>query len=233
MLQPLIYIPAAGGTSPLLTNLVAYWKLDESSGTRIDSHGSNNLTDNNTVGSATGKIGNAASFVSANEEYLSIPTSSFSASFTDEASLNLWVRRDLDIPLTPATSAFLKLEADAASDNHYPFTDNNDYIRIFRTSRFTINPRLSGVPDRTVWHMLTITTTPGTNGYKIYQNGILEYQNSGQATVSLGTTLFFGTGTAAFYYGGLFDEVGLWSRALTASEITQLYNSGSGLTYPF
>ena len=28
------------------------------------------------------------------------------------------------------------------------------------------------------------------------------------------------------------DEVGVWSRALSSSEIAQLYNSGSGLSYP-
>ena len=33
----------------LKTNLVAFWKLDEVSGTRYDSHGNYNLTDNNTV----------------------------------------------------------------------------------------------------------------------------------------------------------------------------------------
>jgi hypothetical protein len=29
------------------------------------------------------------------------------------------------------------------------------------------------------------------------------------------------------------DEIGIWNRALTGTEITDLYNSGSGLTYPF
>jgi hypothetical protein len=29
------------------------------------------------------------------------------------------------------------------------------------------------------------------------------------------------------------DELGIWNRALTAAEITTLYNSGAGRTYPF
>ena len=32
---------------------------------------------------------------------------------------------------------------------------------------------------------------------------------------------------------GTLDEVGLWNRALTPTEITTLYQSGSGLQYPF
>ena len=51
---------------------VAHWTLDESSGTRADSVGSSNLTDINTVDVTTGIFGNAASFTSANSEYLSV-----------------------------------------------------------------------------------------------------------------------------------------------------------------
>ena len=41
------------GLSALLkTNLVSWWDLEEASGARVDSHGSNDLTDNNTVGRA-------------------------------------------------------------------------------------------------------------------------------------------------------------------------------------
>lgn len=32
---------------------------------------------------------------------------------------------------------------------------------------------------------------------------------------------------------GSLDELGIWGRALSGAEITQLYNSGAGLTYPF
>jgi hypothetical protein len=34
-------------------------------------------------------------------------------------------------------------------------------------------------------------------------------------------------------FNGSIDEVGIWSRALTSSEVTSLYNSGSGRQYPF
>jgi hypothetical protein len=38
----------------LLTSLTSYWNLDELNSTRVDSHGSNDLTDNNTVTRALG-----------------------------------------------------------------------------------------------------------------------------------------------------------------------------------
>jgi hypothetical protein len=34
-------------------------------------------------------------------------------------------------------------------------------------------------------------------------------------------------------FDGLIDEVGIWSRVLTAAEIAILYNGGSGITFPF
>jgi hypothetical protein len=70
-----------GGAAPepdsLLTDLVAWWSLDEASGTRVNAHnpGTHDLTDNNTVGQTTGVVGNAASFVAANNESLSCANS--------------------------------------------------------------------------------------------------------------------------------------------------------------
>lgn len=58
--------------STLLVGIFAHWPLDEESGTRYDTVDSNHLTDNNTVGFASGKIGNAASFVASNGESLTL-----------------------------------------------------------------------------------------------------------------------------------------------------------------
>jgi hypothetical protein len=35
------------------------------------------------------------------------------------------------------------------------------------------------------------------------------------------------------YADGQIDEVGIWSRALSSTEVTKLYNGGAGLQYPF
>lgn len=64
---------AGGGTDPLYTSLVAYWKMDEASGDRADSVGASTLVDNSGVGSATGLVySNAASFVSAESDNLTV-----------------------------------------------------------------------------------------------------------------------------------------------------------------
>jgi len=55
----------------LLTDLIGYWDLNESSATRFDSTANGlDLTDHNTVGSAAGKLLSSAAFIEANLEYL-------------------------------------------------------------------------------------------------------------------------------------------------------------------
>jgi hypothetical protein len=82
------------------------------------------------------------------------------------------------------------------------------------------------------------TLSGNTNRAKIYVNGSNVTSSSGgtiqSSTLSYSTYLNTGYlhGSGSFYNGYL-DEVGVWSRALTSSEVTQLYNSGLGLQYPF
>ena len=56
---------------PITDMLIGHWKLNEASGSRSDSHGSNPLDDNNTVTQETGKIDDAAQCTKINSEYLS------------------------------------------------------------------------------------------------------------------------------------------------------------------
>lgn len=76
-------------SADLSTNLVSYWELEESSGTREDSHGANDLTDNNTVLYGTGKQGNGADFEATNSEYLNVASSL--GAYNDTFTYSFWV----------------------------------------------------------------------------------------------------------------------------------------------
>jgi hypothetical protein len=62
-----------------------------------------------------------------------------------------------------------------------------------------------------------------------------------QGTIVAGSSLAsgagFGVGNSTIVGGGLYngsiDEAGVWSRALSQADVTELYNGGAGLTYPF
>jgi len=78
----------------LTDNLISFWGLEETSGTRVDAHGTNNLTDNNTVTSATGKVGTAGQFTNANSEYLSITDNASLSTGDIDFSAQAWVYFD-------------------------------------------------------------------------------------------------------------------------------------------
>ena len=106
---------------------------------------------------------------------------------------------------------------------------------------------VSQLGSHTANHVSTTSTYPTTSWTNIliqsYSNGTMRIYNNGtleDETVSLygswGTTgetaLTFGRAAGEpEYYTGLMDEINIWDRILTDTEITQLYNEGGGITY--
>ena len=100
------------------------------------------------------------------------------------------------------------------------------------------------------WHMLTIVRL--SNGtLKLYKDANLEVisgigQNGTLAfhptymTFGADYSWIIGSQNGCMscnsnqqqYYSGLLDDIGIWNRALTQQEITNLYNSQSGITLP-
>lgn len=81
----------------------------------------------------------------------------------------------------------------------------------------------------TVWYMLTVTHTGGTNGtLKGYVNGSLVNTFTDTYTSVTTQNFYIGKNFAgdAYSHNGYVDEVGVWSSVLTLSEIQSIYNSG-------
>jgi hypothetical protein len=225
---------AGGGDSSLLTGLVSYWKLDETSGTRFDSAGTNNLADNGGVGATIGKQGNAASFVASSSDYLKLASSSFG--LTDAMSLAFWVKLSatgtfmtffqLGDQSTPGSWLLQKIDTGALRLAPYPA----------KPSDFHDSPVL--LTSTGIWYHVVFTIN-SSGAALVYLNGS---SNAMTGTTPIGPSgsLQFTVGRrddlASQYVDGAIDEVGLWSRVLTSGaggEIGQLYNGGAALTYPF
>lgn len=75
-----------------------------------------------------------------------------------------------------------------------------------------------------------VWTYDGTT-LRIYINGSLSVSATGPAITTSGTApLEIGRETGAAFNGSI-SSVGFWKRAISASEVTALFNSGSGRTY--
>lgn len=73
-----------------------------------------------------------------------------------------------------------------------------------------------------------------------YDNGTINFYLDGVANStynSVPNLISFNTLGAGYdgfvLHNGILDEVGIWSRVLTPTEILELYNSGNGKAYPF
>ena len=80
-----------------------------------------------------------------------------------------------------------------------------------------------------------IVTTIDTSGnLKFYLNGAFDVLRTGITWSETPTYAYTQIGrysSGVHFFNGIIDEVGVWNRELSASEVTELYNSGSGLQY--
>lgn len=89
-------------------------------------------------------------------------------------------------------------------------------------------------PSWDSWQMLTVTMN--ATRINLYVNGTLTNDRiSYVASTHRSGDFAIGkaaSGTANYYDGGI-DELGVWNRSLSHSEVSDLYNDGVGLFYPF
>lgn len=71
------------------------------------------------------------------------------------------------------------------------------------------------------------------SGQYVYKNGILNGSASSKTPTNAWWNMSWGGGAAEVTPGveGIIDEIGIWNRSLSDSEISDLYNNGSGITY--
>ncbi len=222
------------GLAAIWTGLISYWYLGEASGTRVDTVGVNNLTDNNTVLSAAGISGDAAEFVGASSEYLSRSNADAATlRLGDSFSFSAWFR-----PTGNATSQMIVAKDYDVARGYAFYYDTNAKIQ-FQLSA-TGGGLNTGVistnsPTNNAWNHVAVTYNHLTNSAVVYLNGTAT--TAAQASATDESAAEFDIGREAypgfpFYMTGRIDEVGCWDRALTAQECTDLYNGGAGKFYP-
>jgi hypothetical protein len=244
ILNPHAFSGGGGGGTGLLTGLAAWWSLDETSGTRADSHSNGlDLTDNNTVGSSTGLISNSAFFNKANSEYLSAADDP-ALDFTTEFTASLWIKQtayagsDYEVFLAKGTftSCSFNIYNRYSANTLKIFLNYNTAGWVqFNLTSFTLS---TSSFDHLVVRYDGGESTNATR-LRVWKNNS-EVTSSGTYLGTVPTSLVnrsgdlqmgFISGLTNSYFSGDMDEVGLWNRALTTDEIADIYNSGSGLAY--
>jgi hypothetical protein len=226
----------------LLTNLQAYWKCEEASGTpAIDTHASYNSVSNNTT-SAIGKLNNSFEY-NGSSQYVSFGDV-LNFDWDIPFSFSAWVKRDVSGTMHTIVSKMLSSDtyrgymlnirgSSSPPENVLGLTirtDNAGYKYIMQYGKTTITD--------TNWHHVAFTydgshTAAGT---LLYLDGVddTDYYLWDQLDGTIVSTAPLCLGVrneSSLYHDGKIDEVGFWDRVLEPTDITLLYNSGAGLPY--
>lgn len=200
-------------SAPIAQDLISCWTMDEASGTRYDSAGSNDLTDNNTVGSVAGKFGNAASFIAGNNEYLSHTLNDDLDIGTKTWTLGLWVKSNTDSGKVFSEGVIL----------HF----YKAYIWYWDWYSGSLM-NYGVVPDS--WNYIVLSRNYSNRDTTLQVNGNTRVVASLGNPQTSGYTWNFGKReySSASYFTGEIDEPSFWDRELTEGDRLWLYNAGSG-----
>jgi hypothetical protein len=249
-MSPRLLRPRASGFkyASLRQGLVAYWPLNETatSGdvTAQDTSGrGNNLTSNNSVLSAAGKVGDARQFVSANSEYLDRASNSNLQFGDGDWSISAWV-----LPTRTTTGFGHVIGKDQSGGREFGMRPqsnsslslNRMTVALFHTDGTEINIQPAGAGFifsnadfiNRWWHFV-VTHNAGT--VSLFQNGAVAgtvSRTGGKVFAATSTPFNIGRRTFAGFeenFDGTIDEVAKWSRFLSSAEVTELYNNGNGI----
>lgn len=206
--------------STLNTGIQGYWNFDETSGDVIDQVASNDLTVNGAVQTGAGVVGGSDSITS---DITLAGTANYNY---QEFTVSMWIKGMDQGFMRP----FINADDPVAPDYGWRMYQNNDQtILLILEDGGSNELGVQGsddVVDETTWHNIVFVYENRT-AY-LYVDGSLDNSNSWAFDIDYTGAIF-----QFFDIDGRHDEVGVWNRELTTGEITELWNSGNGTTYPF
>ena len=222
------------GSAWAVEGMVSYWKLDEGSGTMAyDSVGDNHGTLFNGPVWDTGIVNNALYFERG--KYVEIPDSD-DLDFTTSLSIEAWVKADYPLPHLPHNDHQLVSKSSGCCDSYMLFYGwGNDLIFDIRTNESGFVGQGYNVPNHDSWHHF-VATWDGSY-MRLYVDGVKVlgkdgyYDRPATGTISPNNTPLRiaksgrATGPYQANFYGWIDEVAVYNRALTGSEIWNSYVS--------
>lgn len=205
--------------STMSTGLVLYYNMSDASGVIRDSTGKYNGTNTGADYGATGIIDKALNFVP-DTDYVDIASGEIN--FTAQPfSINAWIKPDS----LQDTSGIITGNSSGAW-GFYLHADSRLCL-----GKPTISEVCANALDYVgVWSMVTVTAN--ATGMFIYKNATFRKYSGPSYTFTSDPTYSIGRSeldTKSF--DGVIDEVGIWNRSLSAGEISDLWNNGTGISY--
>lgn len=226
----------------LTDSLAAYYKLDETSGNASDSVGSITLTNYGSTPYTTGLINNGADGETGTVDNQLLNTTQCPVTYAQTTSgftISLWLKPNQTLDGTDRGFGGLNPSNGTLAryiQMRYFASSNTLQVRIGTSAGNTLfNTGIN--PTNGVWYHYVCTYDGST--LKTYVNDSNTSTDSFSIATGYGSSANLvscmgGTGgLGSDNVGAVIDEYGFWSRALTSTEISELYNGGAGLAYPF
>lgn len=230
----------------LTDQLVSFWKLDEASGARADSHGGNTLTDNLSVGSGTGLVyGTVADFEVDTQNWLSrADNSDLSGGVGKSFTIAAWVK----LESFGSNRGVFGKGVNGSGFEYMLFYNDADARYRFRVASATAEANAALVdqgggsgggaaPSTGTWYLVIVDHDAANNliGIASSIDGIATKYTAAYSADVWDSAGDFNIGRTSAYFpsyaDGLIGPVMFWNRVLTSQERTDLYNGGAGLTY--
>ena len=212
---------------------VAYWRLGESSGTAaVDAVAAHNgLYVNTPTLGVTGALVNdtntAVLFTptgsSATNPLVSVTPPSGALDIGDTFTIALWVKRT-----TTGVAFHYMLRAGWSAGYALDFL-STDSIRLEASGTAFIADSTRALTDTTKWHQI-VATKNGATAATIYIDGTASgntFTNGTVANQGSGTLYFGGRSDGSLPVDAALDEVAIWSRVLSAAEVSKLWQTGT------
>lgn len=212
------------------SGLLGLWKLDEGSGSTTEDASGNGNSGSLINGPTwtTGKSGAALSFDGLND-YVQIPASASLNSVTTSLTIAAWVFRSAS---QSGYCAIANRQKGTGNYEYYFLGFFNDRPDLWLDTSPTTGAELLAPSATPIGSWFHVAATADAAGMKLYVNGVqvASASRSGSAFPSDSSPLTLGTslgGGNLEPLGGRLDDVRLYNRALSASEVQGLVGSGS------
>lgn len=224
-------------TNPIWNDLTSYWRFEEGSSTFYDSIGDVDLTNSGALVEQTG-INNYCIDLDGTSDYVYGGTPDLDFERTDSWTFSLWVKRR-------GTGlhglVFNRLNSGTYRGYALTFTSTGFQLEHVGTSGSSeiVIQFASTVSSTANWYHVVWTYDGSSTaaGHKLYLDGVEQTSRTITANNLTTTTVpavqfklgIYGTSPYGLY--GKLDETAVWTRELTSTQVTELYDSGDGLFY--
>lgn len=217
LIAALLLFPAMSWAA-LTTNLEAYYDFQGSS---VDSTGAHNGTDTAMSYSTPGVVGQKAVFNGSSSQ-IDIGTSGVIQN--NPISLGTWIY----ITSYPSVvEAIYGCAGSCSGGGLQWYLDSSGLMHVDDSGVGGVTA--TAAVNLNAWNYVVFTLN-GT-AYNFYIDGTSAGSGTDSTTAWNVFHMTIGDMNNFWYFGGNMDEFGIWSRDLTSTEVTQLYNGGAGLDY--